>query len=289
MKGGAARKPCGGAVMGELIAGDDGLPAEEVGPWAKEKQEYLCRYVDISRAVRAKYLPPSGRGGATYIDLFCGPGRSRIRETGEWIDGSPVAAWKKSVEGGAPFSKVIIADIDIVRLEAAAERLSKLGAPVATIHGAAKDTAISALQRAAAYGLNFAFLDPYSIGALDFELFRTLSRLTRVDILAHISKMDFQRNLPSNITEEQNEFENFAPGWREAVNLKQSHQHVRREVFDYWKSQVAETGIATSKDTKLITGSRGQHLYWLLLVARHELAHAFWKTSTKSDQGSLEF
>lgn len=274
--------------MGELIAGDDGLPAEEVGPWAKEKQEYLCRYVDISRAARKKYLAPLGRGGATYIDLFCGPGRSRIRDSGEWIDGSPVAAWKKSVEGGAPFSKVIIADIDSVRLDAAADRLTKLGAPVVKIHGAAKDTAFRALQSAAVYGLNFAFLDPYSIGALDFGMFRTLSRLTRIDILAHISKMDFQRNLPGNISEEQDEFENFAPGWREAVNLNQPHPHVRREVFEYWREKVAETGIDTSKDTKLITGTRGQHLYWLLLAAKHELAHAFWKTSSKSAQGTLD-
>lgn len=274
--------------MGELIAGDDGLPAEDVGPWAKEKQEYLCRYIDISRGVRKKYLPPQGPGGATYIDLFCGPGRSRVRDTGEWIDGSPVAAWKKSVDGGAPFSKVIIADIDAERLDAAVERLEALGAPVVKIHGPAKETAFKALQSAAVYGLNFAFLDPYKLGALDFQLFLTLSKLNRIDILAHISKMDFQRNLPSNISEEQSEFENFAPGWRDAVNLDQPHPHVRREVFEYWRGQVAKTGIDTSKDTKLITGSRGQHLYWLLLAARHELAHAFWKTSTKTAQGSLD-
>ncbi len=42
--------------MGRLIEGDDGLPAEEVGSWAKEKHDYLCRYIDISRATRAKYI-----------------------------------------------------------------------------------------------------------------------------------------------------------------------------------------------------------------------------------------
>jgi len=40
--------------MGKLCSGDDGLPAEEVGQWAKDKQEYLCRYIGISRAVRKK-------------------------------------------------------------------------------------------------------------------------------------------------------------------------------------------------------------------------------------------
>lgn len=28
--------------MGELVEGDDGLPAEDVGPWAIEKYNYLC-------------------------------------------------------------------------------------------------------------------------------------------------------------------------------------------------------------------------------------------------------
>ena len=50
--------------MGKLIDGDDGLPAEVVGAWAKEKHDYLCRYVDISRAVRTQWIGP-GKAGAT--------------------------------------------------------------------------------------------------------------------------------------------------------------------------------------------------------------------------------
>jgi hypothetical protein len=38
---------------------------------------------------------------------------------------------------------------------------------------------------------------------------------------------------------------------------------------------------------KLITGSKGQPLYWLLLAAKHALAHKFWATASKSAQGSL--
>lgn len=270
--------------MGELVAGDDGLPVEAVGVWAKEKQEYLCRYVDMSRAVRRRYLAPAGSGGASYIDLFCGPGRSQVKETGEIIDGSPVAAWKKSLEGGAPFTKVIIADLDEERLNAATERLKKLNAPVIPIHGPAIETSFKALQHATPYGLNFAFIDPFSIGSLDFQIFKTLSRLKRIDILAHVSKMDLQRNLPGSIaSEEATQFDQFAPGWREQVNTSQPTAAVRREVFEFWRSSVASLDIATSEDTKLITGSRGQHLYWLLLAARHDLAHKFWSAAANKD------
>ena len=31
------------SAMGKLVDGDDGLPAEEVGSWAKEKHDYHCR------------------------------------------------------------------------------------------------------------------------------------------------------------------------------------------------------------------------------------------------------
>ena len=115
--------------MGKLIDGDDGLPAEDVGVWAKEKHDYLCRYIDISRSTRAKFLGP-GKAGATYIDLFCGPGRCKVWDSGEWIDGGVVAAWKKSREGNAPFSQVFIGDLDVLRRQAAATRLRNLGAPV---------------------------------------------------------------------------------------------------------------------------------------------------------------
>lgn len=93
-----------------LIDPEDGLPADEVHQWAKQKHRYLERYLDISRAARRMYLG-SGNAGATFIDLFSGVGRARIVETGEWIDGSAVAAWKMSVKGNAPFSEIYVSDI----------------------------------------------------------------------------------------------------------------------------------------------------------------------------------
>ena len=141
--------------MGDLVEGDDGLPAEIVGVWAKEKHDCLCRYVDISRKTRAKYLGFC-KAGATYIDLFCGPGRCRVRNTDEWIDGGVVAAWKKSQEGGAPFSQVFIADIDAQRRQAAAIRLRNLGAPVVEVDGAAVGAVKAVTAQINAYGLHFA-------------------------------------------------------------------------------------------------------------------------------------
>lgn len=272
--------------MGELVLGDDGLLVEEVGTWAKEKHDLLRKYVGISHGVRTKFLGHR-KGGATYIDLFSGPGRARVRKTGEFIDGSCLAAWKESVRVGSPFSRVIVADSDEERLSLAEARLRSAGAPVTVVQGRAENTALHIVEGVNPYGLHFAFLDPYNLGAFDFNVIRALADLDRIDMLIHVSRMDLQRNLGFNIGAQQSAFDAFAPGWRQAVNLGQSQPKIRRDVFEYWRSLVAETGVAASIDMRLISGSKNQPLYWLLLAAKHDLAHKFWKAASATGQASL--
>ena len=273
--------------MGVLINGDDGLPAEEVGTWAIEKHKLLCEYVDMSRGVRARWIKPDG-AGATLIDVFCGPGRCKVRKTGQWIDGSCVAAWKKSIAGGSPFSQVYIADLDSERRSAAAKRLRKLGAPVIELPGDAVAAAKKIVKQANPYGLHFAFLDPYNLGTLDFDVIKAFAVLKRIDMLVHVSKMDLQRNLGFNLKRQQSAFDLFAPGWRNAVRMDQSSKRIRVEIFEYWRRLVAALGLEHSPEMKLITGEKKQHLYWLLLVAKHDLATKFWsRIAIPKDQGRL--
>lgn len=270
-----------------LIEGNDGLPAEEVGAWAIEKHKFLKRYLDISRATRQKFLG-DGNAGATYIDLFCSTGRARIRETGAWIDGSAVSAWKISQEGCAPFSKILVADIDQTRREACVERLRRAGAPIRELKGSAIEAAKETLTSIDQYGLHFAFLDPYNLGELDFSIIQTLLRLKRIDMLIHVSVMDLQRNLERNVASIGGAFDRFAPGWRGVVDLNASQSDIRRLVFEYWRDQIAKLGASTAPDVKLITGEKNQRLYWLLLAAKHQLARKFWTVASNVDrQGQL--
>jgi three-Cys-motif partner protein len=134
----------------------------------------------------------AGKGGATYIDPFCGPGRCRVRDSGEWIDGGVVAAWKKSSEGGAPFTQVYIGDLDAQRREAASNRLRQLGAPVVEIDGAATQSVQQIVAKLDPYGLHFAFLDPFNLEALDFGIFEK----TPLDQL--VTNMETQMSEPKN-------------------------------------------------------------------------------------------
>jgi len=84
---------------------EDGMPRAVVGAWAYDKHERLRRYIDISRAARKKFH----RSGYTYIELYCGTGRARVRWTNNVIDGSAILAYKTAKSGGAPFSRLFVA------------------------------------------------------------------------------------------------------------------------------------------------------------------------------------
>lgn len=265
-----------------LIVGDDGLLADEVGVWAKEKHTYLRRFLDISRAARKKFIGDR-KGGAVYFDLFCGTGRSKIRNTNEWIDGGAVAAWKTSLEGGAPFTDIYISDLDEEKLAACTQRLRKLDAPVHPIHASAIDAVETMVSAVSGYALHFAFVDPYNLEALDFRVISALSKLKRIDLLIHLSAMDLQRNLSINLAADESAFDSFAPGWRENVNITGTQSEARRRVIEYWREEVAKLGVWPSVDQRLITGEKNQPLYWLLLAARHELPHRFWQTAANPE------
>ena len=270
-----------------LIEGDDGLPADEVGIWAKEKHSYLRRYLDISKATRKKYIGPT-KAGAAYFDLFCGSGRSKIRGINEWIDGSAVVAWKTSIAGRAPFSAIYVSDIKEESLNACVARLKELDAPVFPIRASAVDAARQMVSSVSEYGLHFAFLDPYNLESLDFRVISTLATLKRIDLLIHVSAMDLQRNLLANLRVEGSAFDKFAPGWRDKVNTTGSNLEIRRRIVEYWREKVAGLGVWPSIDQRLISGEKKQPLYWLLLAARHNLAHQFWSTAANPEgQGRL--
>jgi three-Cys-motif partner protein len=182
---------------------------------------------------------------------------------------------------------MFIGDLNPEARAACAERLRRLGAPVVEIEGDAVEMSAAVVLRLNPYGLNLAFLDPYSLDALDFRIMQTLAPMRRIDMLVHISQMDLQRNLGSNLSEE-SAFDVFAPGWREVVDVNQSQFPLRQAVFQYWRDQVALLGVDAESEARLIRGGRNQALYWLLIVAKHQLAAQFGTAALNIErQGNL--
>ena len=255
---------------------DDGFELDEVGQWAKEKHERLRKYVDISRAVRRKFLRQCGH--ATYIDLFCGSGRAFIRDSNEKIDGSPLVAFKSARDGGEPFSEVHIADLEEKKVAATARRVSEAGGTATTYVGRAENVVQQIVARLNPHGLHFAFLDPYNLDALPFSVIEAFGYLKHVDILIHVSALDLQRNLDAYTKLEDNRLERFAPGWRQHVGLNQSQSRIRAALLSYWASKFETLGLSSADRAEFVSGQeRNQRLYWLVLVSREKLARDFWE------------
>jgi len=270
---------------------EDGLPRSVVGEWALEKHERLRKYVDITRAIRRKFIvPDSSRkyvGGAAYIDLFAGPGRARIRESTRVIDGSPVVAARAAATSKGPFGEMHLADADQQLCEASVKRVRNAGGVVTGYAASAEVAAKTVVAKLNSDGLHFAFLDPYNLEGLTFATIKQLSMLHRVDILLHLSVADLQRNLDRYSAALHSPLDEVAPGWRTAVNLKQSANSLRVAYVSYWQDKMKELGF-THRGVELVTGSRNQRLYWLVFLSRSEFANDLWdKIRHISGQGQL--
>lgn len=189
----------------------DGGRREIVGSWAQEKHLRLRHYVDISRAARRKFDRNS-----SFIDLYCGPGRAVIKDTGVAIPGSAIAACAEAARYTS-FGAIHIADLDATNVSFCQERLNREGlGPVSTYAGKAEETARQVVSKLPRSGLHFAFLDPYSVQALPFQVIQTLAELPKMDLLIHFSAMDMQRNVKQLMSN--GKLDLFAPGWHEQVD-----------------------------------------------------------------------
>src|SRR6266446_3939779 len=240
---------------------EDGLWVENVGPWAKEKLKILTDYIQISSSTRKKYTH------CAFVDVFSGPGKSKIRGTTELIDGSPVAAYKQAGKTRA-FSGIYISDADQDLLDSAASRLRDLGARVNPIEGPASRSLPKIVSDLSPSGLHLALLDPHNLGTLSFDLFESLAKLQRIDVIVHVSLGDLQRNA------------DFAPGWRDHVRTDMNQVSLRAPILQYWTEKVVALGLPRAKHCELIRGTKNQRLYWLMFLAKHELPHAFWRKIT---------
>ncbi len=231
----------------QYTRGDDGLIVEKVGSWAVEKLKLVTDYVYASGGARKKYLGT----GAAYIDPFCGPGRSLIRGTTAFIDGSPVAAFKRALQSPGRFTSIDISDGDEELLAAATKRLTGLSAPVRPVPGPASEAIPKIIRHLDRYGLHLAFLDPYNLGALSFDLFKELARLKHIDVIAHVSVSDLQRNATRYADEDYDQFDRFAPDWRSKISTDMNKAAFRAAILKYWSNNVTALGLPQAKHWEL--------------------------------------
>ncbi|WP_035977976.1 three-Cys-motif partner protein TcmP [Bradyrhizobium sp. th.b2] len=254
---------------------DDGLQVDVVGPWATEKHERLRKYIDAYRSARAMFLPPKGTGGAAYIDLFSGPGRSMRDDTGQIIDGSPLVAYREALRSGTRFSDSHFNDIDLTNVDALKKRIAGLGGS-ANFYNEGAETAVDRVVYALnPAGLHFAFLDPYNLENLPFSIIEKLARLPRMDMLIHVSVFDLQRNLRRYL-QDGRILDAFMPGWQSAIDPHRSDHAIRTDLLHHWLGLIRALGTTPADGIELVSATRGQRLYWLVFVSAHALGRKLW-------------
>lgn len=251
---------------------DARLPFQCVHEWALEKHDYLRRYIEATAGPRSRYLPPNGRGGAAYIDLFAGPGRARVQETGEDIDGSPLLALKHE---RAPFTKLIFCDWEPENADALAVRTTG-DERVRIITGNCAERIEDAVAEIPPYGLNFTLIDPFGPAGLRWTVLERLASVERIDLLIHFPTGAMKRN-----------FENLnfdlivgTTEWRRDVrtphDVTRLIDHLRNSLVrvGYTGDQVRSMGIKTPQQLLL---------YHLVFVSKHSLGNKIWESITKTD------
>lgn len=260
-----------------------GAHGRGVGRWVPdEKHYYLTRYLNATREAQKKFQQ------RVLIDPFCGPGRIQVEGENFTRDGGSIAAYRESVTSGAPFTRVLVGDIDAGRVSANEIRLTAAGASVQGFVGPANQT-VEAMARAVPFGaLALAYIDPYNLEYLSFSIIERLAKLPYVDFAVHFSLMDLTRNIDMELDPKRDRFDHALPGWRSAVPTDAlSKSSLPSWFFDAWCKAVTALGFKISGQMPLITDGKGRSIYRLVFFSRHPLPDRIWDDIARSRTLSL--
>ena len=258
--------------------GPDGLPVQCVGPWAEDKHHYLRQYLEATRAVRKDYLPPNGPGGAAFIDIFAGPGVVRVRDTGDFHDGSPMIAANHEA---SPFTDLVFCDIDPQNASALRARASQAPGRATVIEGDSNEVISDVMRHVPKWGLNIALVDPFALSALKFSTLAQLASVERMDLVIHFPMGDIKRNLWQHESSQHNMDEALGTSrWR---SIAKGPGDAAR-LIDVFREQLQTLGYG-SKDVRAqpIKNSSNVVLYYLVYASKHPRGDAIWKSVTKNE------
>lgn len=259
-----------------LTIASDGLPARATGSWVRDKKYYLERYLSVvTKAVGRKW-----DGKLSYVDLFSGPGRSIIRETGEEIEGSPLVAMNFK------FARYVFVDtpdvISILNKRIAAHpRVSS----TSLIEGDCNDVIEEVRKASPADHLTLAFIDPTGL-QIHFETIQRLVQGRKMDLLMTIQLgMGITMNLPLYAASNGTALTNFLGNadWRKDLESGGSVAQTSHRIMDRYIGQLRKLGYETAENRPIPvrTDENNLLLYFIVLASRHRRGPDLWKKITE--------
>ena len=262
-----------------------GRNGEGVGIWVPEmKHTYLAKYIEGTRQARKKFPQ------RVFVDLFCGPGRIQVKGESITRHGGALIAWNHSKLDAASFTSCFIGDLDQSRVAACDARLKAAGATVKVFNGPADSTVFSIVDAIPKGALCLAYLDPYNLQHLTFNIIEHLATLKHMDIAVHFSTMDLRRNILLEYNADRARFDLTAPGWREHIDPQAFIRGDADEAFfDYWCGLVTGLGFTISKRMPLVRDDGNRPLYHLVFFSRHPLPNRIWGDVAQGPNREFDF
>jgi len=223
---------------------------------------------------RAQFLPPKGPGGAAFVDLFAGPGRARVVETGGFIDGSPLLALKHA---NSPFTRVILCEKEPENRSALERRTEPYGVRSEVLRGDCNDRVDDVVKLVPRYGLNIALIDPYNVSPLSFSTIEKLGRVGRMDLLIHFPTSDLRRKLGKGWKDYVDRFLGTSR-WRSSVKKPEQVP----QLIPILREQLTTLGYlpdeVRSEPVKADTGLVLSHIVY---ASKHKLGSDIWQAITR--------
>jgi three-Cys-motif partner protein len=213
------------------------------------------------------------------VDLFAGPGKCRIRETKEEIDGSPLIALKFD------FAKYFFFESDTACYEALAARV-KARAPqkdVKIVLGDCNDE-IDQIQPPSS-SLGLAFIDPTGVSPLAFETIRILAHERKIDLIINFHEgMGIRMNIHQHAKKEGGALDSFVGSsrWRQLFKeAPSSIDEVCREITKEFQDNLRELHYGTiDRDHIPVRTDQNSLLYYLIFASKHPRGNEFWRKIT---------
>jgi three-Cys-motif partner protein len=262
-----------------LFADDDGLPMNEVLPYAEDKYDLLRNYCQIfSTSMKNKWS-----GKRYYLDLYSGPGLSRIRDTNKVLFGSPLIA----LAVDSPFDRYIFCDEDASRMQALRDRVSQKypASDVCFVHGNCNENLPEIKRQIPANSLGLCFVDPYDL-SLRFDTLRSLSGIARLDFLCLLALQMDARRAMTYYTGPNQKLDLFlgTNAWRPHWDQVQaSGGDVVRFLAEEFAARMETLGYRPTPITTMqVVRHAGRALYYLAMFSNSDRAYDLWDKSRKS-------
>jgi three-Cys-motif partner protein len=261
------------AAKTDWVIGPDGVDTRVVGRWVLRKVHHVDRFADIfATAMRTKW-PHRG-----YVELFAGPGLSRIRGANEFVIGSARRAL------GRDFTNYVFVDLDRRATRALEARLAAdaVTTTVDVLTGDCNLMVPNIRRLLPTDALTLVFVDPTAV-QIEMTSLVQLANGRHMDLLVtfQVSALIRVGMSPSKAVDD------FfgTPDWRSAV--PGPRERLAERLVTYYNEQLTKRAgylPGAFKNAVSVKNAKNRTIYELVLFSRHPLGNKFWAAAGEVDE-----